>query len=106
MDVGTVDATLFLPAEIVAEVTPPVAALAFVNTSRPIWRVATGCGLRCTLNMPALVTVRHDTGLAWVCRSLIGTEKSAIVAITAVMLNPLLTNALICNDRKWAEIAP
>lgn len=64
-------------------------------------------GLRRALYMPALVTIRHNTELAQVYRTLCGAGKPAKVAITAVMRKLLLlANALIRDDRKWAKTAP
>lgn len=64
-------------------------------------------GSRRALYMPALVTIRHNTELAQVYRTLRSAGKPAKVAITAVMRKLLiLANALIRDDRKWAETAP
>lgn len=57
--------------------------------------------------MPALVTIRHNTELAQVYRTLCGAGKPAKVAIIADMRKLLLlANALIRDDRKWAKTAP
>ena len=64
-------------------------------------------GLRTMLYMPALVSIRHNTELGQVYRTLSDAGKPAKVAITAVMRKLLvLANALIRDDRKWAQIAP
>jgi transposase len=64
-------------------------------------------GLRRALYMPALVAIRHNTQLGQVYRTLCSAGKPAKVAITAVMRKLLiLANALIRDDRKWAETTP
>lgn len=64
-------------------------------------------GLRRALYMPALVATRHNRQLGQTYQALCSAGKPAKVAITAVMRKLLiLANALIRDDRKWAETAP
>lgn len=64
-------------------------------------------GLRRALYMPALVATRHNRQLGQTYRALCSAGKPAKVALTAVMRKLLiLANALIRDDRKWAETAP
>lgn len=64
-------------------------------------------GLRRALYMPALVATRHNRQLSQTYQALCSAGKPAKVAITAVMRKLLiLANALIRDDRKWAETAP
>ncbi|MDB2552514.1 transposase, partial [Paracoccus sp. (in: a-proteobacteria)] len=63
--------------------------------------------LRRALYMPALVATRHNRQLGQTYQALCSAGKPAKVAITAVMRKLLiLANALIRDDRKWAETAP
>lgn len=63
--------------------------------------------LRTTLYMPALVSIRYNPQLGQVYRTLSDAGKPAKVAITAVMRKLIvLANALIRDDRKWAQTAP
>ena len=63
--------------------------------------------LRTMLYMPALVSIRYDTELGKVYKALSSAGKPAKVAITAVMRKLIvLANALIRDDRKWAQTAP
>ena len=64
-------------------------------------------GLRRALYMPALVATRHNRQLGQTYQALCSAGKPAKVALTAVMRKLLiLANALIRDDRKWAETAP
>lgn len=64
-------------------------------------------GLRTMLYMPALVATRYNHQLGKTYRTLVDAGKPAKVAITAVMRKLLvLANALIREDRKWAQTAP
>jgi transposase len=64
-------------------------------------------GLRTMLYMPALVATRYNHQLGKTYRTLCDAGKPAKVAITAVMRKLLvLANALIREDRKWAQTAP
>lgn len=64
-------------------------------------------GLRTMLYMPALVATRYNRQLGQTYQTLCSAGKPAKVAITAVMRKLLLlANALIRDDRKWAEAAP
>ena len=57
--------------------------------------------------MPALVSIRYNPQLGQVYRTLSDAGKPAKVAITAVMRKLIvLANALIRDDRKWAQTAP
>ena len=63
--------------------------------------------LRTMLYMPTLVSIRYDTELGKVYKALSSAGKPAKVAITAVMRKLIvLANALIRDDRKWAQTAP
>jgi transposase len=63
-------------------------------------------GLRTMLYMPALVATRYKRQLGQTYQTLCSAGKPAKVAITAVMRKLLiLANALIRDDRKWAETA-
>ena len=63
-------------------------------------------GLRRALYMPALVATRHNRQLGQTYQALCSAGKPAKVALTAVMRKLLiLANALIRDDRKWAETA-
>ncbi len=64
-------------------------------------------GLRTMLYMPALVATRFNRQLGQTYQTLCQAGKPAKVAITAVMRKLLtIANALIRDDRKWAEINP
>ena len=64
-------------------------------------------GLRRALYMPALVATRQNRQLGQTYQALCSAGKPAKVALTAVMRKLLiLANALIRDDRKWAETAP
>ena len=64
-------------------------------------------GLRKALYMPALVAIRHNQQLGQIYQRLCSAGKPAKLAITAVMRKLLiLANALIRDDRKWADTAP
>lgn len=63
--------------------------------------------LRTMLYMPALVATRFNRQLGQTYQTLCQAGKPAKVAITAVMRKLLtIANALIRDDRKWAEINP
>ena len=63
--------------------------------------------LRRALYMPAPIAIRHNRQLGQVCTTLCSAGKPAKIAITAVMRKLLLlANALIRDDRKWAETTP
>jgi transposase len=62
---------------------------------------------RSALHMPALVAVRHNPGLKAKFDRLRAAGKPHKVALTAVMRSLLeLANALLAQDRPWAEKAP
>lgn len=64
-------------------------------------------GLRTMLYLPAIVATRFNRQLGQTYQMLCDAGKPAKVAITAVMRKLLiLANALIRDDRKWAENAP
>ena len=64
-------------------------------------------GLRRALYMPALVATRHNRQLGETYQALGSAGKPAKLAIAAVMRKlVILANALIRDDRKWAETAP
>ena len=64
-------------------------------------------GLRTMLYMPALVATRYNHQLGKTYRTLVDAGKPAKVAITAVRRKLMvLANALIREDRKWAQTAP
>ncbi|WP_026381236.1 IS110 family RNA-guided transposase [Afifella pfennigii] len=64
-------------------------------------------GLRTLLFMPAVIATRYNAPLRKIYLALYKGGKPWKVAITAVMRKLIvLANALIRDDRKWAEIAP
>ncbi|HSM19858.1 MAG TPA: IS110 family transposase [Hyphomicrobiales bacterium] len=64
-------------------------------------------GLRTMLYMPAIVATRFNRQLGQTYQTLCDAGKPAKVAITAVMRKLLiLANALIRDDRKWADSTP
>ena len=89
-----------------------LAGLAPIPRESGIWKGKSRIGggrhqLRRALYMPALVAVRHNSQLSKVYQTLCNAGKPAKVAITAVMRKLIiLANALIRDDRKWAETAP
>lgn len=89
-----------------------LAGLAPIPRESGIWKGKSRIGggrhqLRRALYMPALVAVRYNSQLSKVYQTLCNAGKPAKVAITAVMRKLIiLANALIRDDRKWAETAP
>lgn len=64
-------------------------------------------GLRTSLFMPAVIATRYNAPLRKIYLALYEGGKPWKVAITAVMRKLIvLANALIRDNRKWAEIAP
>jgi len=62
--------------------------------------------LRNAIFMPALVAIRHNADLKTKYDQLVAAGKEKKVAITAVMRKLLvLANALLRDNRKWAEKA-
>ena len=62
--------------------------------------------LRNAIFMPALVAIRHNADLKTKYDRLVTAGKEKKVAITAVMRKLLvLANALLRDNRKWAEKA-
>ena len=62
--------------------------------------------LRNAIFMPALVAIRHNADLKTKYDQLVTAGKEKKVAITAVMRKLLvLANALLRDNRKWAEKA-
>ena len=60
--------------------------------------------LRYAIFMPALVAIRFNPALKAKCNHLVAAGKEKKVAITAVMRKLLvLANALLRDQRKWAE---
>ena len=65
------------------------------------------CGLRTLLFMPAVIATRYNAPLRKTYLALYEGGKPWKGAITAVMRKLIiLANALIRDNRKWAEIAP
>jgi len=89
-----------------------LAGLAPIPRESGVWKGKSRIGggrhqLRRALYMPALVGIRHNRQLGQVYQTLCDAGKPAKVAITAVMRKLIiLANALIRDDRKWAETAP
>jgi transposase len=89
-----------------------LAGLAPITRESGVWkgrsRIGGGRrGLRKALYMPALVAIRHNQQLGQIYQRLYSAGKPAKLAITAVMRKLLiLANALIRDDRKWADTAP
>lgn len=89
-----------------------LAGLAPITRESGVWkgrsRIGGGRrGLRKALYMPALVAIRHNQQLGQIYQRLCSAGKPAKLAITAVMRKLLiLANALIRDDRKWADAAP
>lgn len=89
-----------------------LAGLAPITRQSGTWKGKARIGggrtaLRCMLFMPAVIATRFNAPLQQVHRTLIAAGKPWKVAITAVMRKLIvLANALIRDDRKWAEINP
>lgn len=89
-----------------------LAGLAPITRQSGAWKGKARIGggraaLRCMLFMPAVIATRYNAPLQQVHRTLIAAGKPWKVAITAVMRKLIvLANALIRDDRKWAEINP
>ena len=89
-----------------------LAGLAPIPRESGVWKGKSRIGggrhqLRRALYMPALVAIRHNWQLGEVYQTLCNAGKPAKVAITAVMRKLIiLANALIRDNRKWAETAP
>lgn len=89
-----------------------LAGLAPIPRESGVWKGKSRIGggrhqLRRALYMPALVAIRHNWQLGQVYQTICNAGKPAKVAITAVMRKLIiLVNALIRDDRKWAETAP
>ena len=63
--------------------------------------------LRQALYMPALVAARYNSDLKRVYERLVNAGKPKKLAVTAIMRKLIvLANALIAQDRKWAESPP
>lgn len=89
-----------------------LAGLAPITRESGVWkgRSRIGGGRRAlskALDISALVAIRHNQQLGQIYQRLRGAGKPAKLAITDVMRKLLiLANALIRDDRKWAETAP
>lgn len=89
-----------------------LAGLAPITRESGVWKGKSRIGggrheLRRALYMPALVAIRHNRQLGQVYQNLCNVGKPPKLAITAVMRKlVILANALIRDDRKWAEAAP